>query len=82
MRVGSQPSAALMRVRRAWIGWGLADQVLHREAEISALPRKLWRGVPVFQIRCEGPVLHDLWVPEAVLWALISVHRFRCPFHR
>lgn len=55
-----------------------------RAAEIAALPTKDWRGQTLYQIRCHGGYgkgPHDYWVPEGLLWSLIDLQAFRCPFH-
>lgn len=55
-----------------------------RAAEIAALPSKLWKGRPVFQMLCNGDFgkgPHDVWLPERVLWALASLTSYRCPYH-
>lgn len=56
-----------------------------RRAEIERLESKDWRGGRVFRVHCDGPYgrgPHDHWVPEYILWSLIDVTRYRCPFHR
>lgn len=56
-----------------------------RRKEIAALERKYWNGIEVFRVRCDGDYgrgPHDQWIPEYILWALIDVTRYRCPFHR
>lgn len=56
-----------------------------RAREIASLPVKEWRGKPVYQIRCcgdygKGP--HDVWLPPYLLWSLLSLERYRCPYHQ
>lgn len=63
-----------------------------RWREIRACESKLWRGRAgdkparrVFRVRCLagfgcGP--HDRWEPEQVLWTLLSLDNYRCPYHR
>lgn len=51
---------------------------------IEALPRAEWRGRHLRSLRChgvsgKGP--HIVNVPESLLWALISLDRYLCPFH-
>lgn len=55
-----------------------------RAAEIDALPLVGWKGQTLRTLRCtgqrgRGP--HDQNVPEAQLWSLIDLRRWRCPFH-
>lgn len=56
-----------------------------RRAAIAALPSKHWRGVEVFRVTCNGDFgrgPHTVWIPEYVLWGLIDVAAFTCPYHR
>lgn len=56
-----------------------------RQAAIAALPKVLWRGEVLHTIRCRGDFgrgPHDQNVPEMLLWHLISLERYLCPFHR
>ena len=55
-----------------------------RVAEIEALATVEWRGRTLFTIRCHGDYgkgPHDVNVPESLLWNLIGVDHYRCPFH-
>lgn len=55
-----------------------------RTSQIAALPVVEWRGQMLRTIRCHGTTgkgPHDRHVPEAVLWSLIDLHRYICPFH-
>ena len=59
------------------------DEAIRRK-EIDALERKDWHGKLVYKIRChgtrgKGP--HDVWVGEQLLWFLISLTGFVCPYH-
>ncbi len=56
-----------------------------RRLEIARLEAKDWRGLTVYRVECDGdfgrgPHVH--WVPEYILWSLIEVGRYRCPYHR
>ena len=56
-----------------------------REAEIEGLPTVEWKGRILRTVRCTGTTgkgPHDYNVPEAVLWSLMDLTRFLCPFHR
>lgn len=56
-----------------------------RRAEIAARPSKIWNGVRVYLARCDGDFgrgPHEVWIPEYILWSLIDVTRYRCPYHR
>jgi len=55
-----------------------------RAAQIAALPVVEWKGRALYTLTCpadfgKGP--HQVNVPEAVLWALIDLRAFRCPYH-
>jgi hypothetical protein len=56
-----------------------------RRKEIARVESKDWRGLTVYRVHCDGdfgrgPHVH--WVPEYILWSLIDVTRYRCPYHR
>lgn len=60
------------------------DGAAQREQEIAALPSKDWRGKPVHLIRCHGDYgkgPHDVWLPPYLLWSLLGLTRYRCPYH-
>lgn len=55
-----------------------------RAREIAALPTVQWKGKTLKTLRCHGITgkgPHDCNVPEALLWALISLRDFRCVYH-
>lgn len=61
-----------------------SSEMRARAAEIAALPTVDWKGRRLYTLRCaadfgNGP--HDVNVPEYVLWSLIDLRAFRCPFH-
>jgi hypothetical protein len=60
------------------------DRYLQRVAEIAALPAVRWKGRLLFTLTCQadfGKGPHPLNVPETLLWQLISLENFRCPYH-
>lgn len=62
-----------------------AGEESERAAEIAALPSKDWKGLTVYQMRCDGDYgrgPHEVWLPEYLLWGLIDLRRYRCPFHQ
>jgi hypothetical protein len=85
VRLGRQTLPATARACSAFVELqGLAAAV-QRATEIAVLPSKMWRGVRVYELTCAadfgcGP--HRLFVPEYVLWSLISLQRMVCPWHR
>ena len=55
-----------------------------RAAEIDAFPSVEWKGKRLRTFRChgirgKGP--HAVNVPESLLWALIDLRMWCCPFH-
>ncbi len=75
----------LATARDAFVEVRGVEELARRTRAIAALPSKDWRGVRVFAVTCEGPFgrgPHVQWVPECVLWSLIDVRHFVCPFHR
>jgi hypothetical protein len=61
------------------------SEVATRAAAIAGIPSKDWNGVTVFEVTCEGPYgkgPHAQFIPEYVLWSLIDVGHFVCPYHR
>lgn len=85
MRLGSRLADRLQHARAQFVEVRGRRAVPRRAAAIAALPSKAWRGVRVFEIECEGPFgrgPHRQWVPEYVLWSLIDLRHWLCPFHR
>lgn len=82
--LGLHPDRQLQRSQAAFVAlW--PEQVLIREQEIQQLPSVEWRGRRLRTIRCAGDYgkgPHDVHVPESLLWSLIHVGQFRCPYHR
>lgn len=55
-----------------------------RAAVIAALPHKAWREHTVYRIQCSGDFgrgPHEVWLPEYILWSLIDLQHYRCPYH-
>lgn len=64
------------------LGYGA---IRRRQLEIARLPKVDWKGLTLFTIRCDGEFgngPHDVNVPESLLWSLISLTNFKCPYHR
>ncbi len=73
------------RARRAFATVRTRAETTRRAAEIATLDAKDWHGQRVFRLTCradfgKGP--HDQFVPEGLLWSLIDLRVYRCPFHR
>lgn len=76
--------ARLARARSAYLDIAGPDRAAERAAQIAALPTVEWRGRNLRTIRCTGTTgrgPHDMHVPETLLWALIDLGRYRCPYH-
>lgn len=85
MRIGSQLDAREARTRAHFAEVRGLDAVPQREAEIHALASKPWRGRQLYALRCDGPYgggPHVQFVPRYLLWGLIDLGHFVCPFHR
>jgi hypothetical protein len=55
-----------------------------RYAEIEALPTVEWKGRTLYTLRCNGTSgkgPHDVNVPLALVWHLMSLRRFFCVYH-
>ena len=73
------------RTRRQFIGERGMIRGCQRSEQIDRLPRVQWKGRTLYTLRCRGEYgngPHDLNVPESLLWALISLEHFVCPYHR
>lgn len=73
------------RARQAFVKAYGEVEAERRAAQISAVESKEWRGQTVYKIVCQadfGKGPHDQFVPEGLLWALIDIHVWRCPFHK
>jgi hypothetical protein len=55
-----------------------------RQAEIDALPWVMWNGRKLYGVRCQGTSgkgPHWVNLPLAMVWSLITLDHFYCPFH-
>ena len=71
-------------VRAAYLDIAGPERTEERAAEIASLPTVEWRGRILRTIRCTGTTgrgPHDMHVPESLLWSLIDLGRYRCPYH-
>ena len=69
-----------------------AEQTRRRKAEIAALPLVMWKGAALRTITCRGTGMfddvprgrgpHQVNVPESLLWSLMQLDRYHCPFHQ
>lgn len=61
------------------------DAEMKRLRAIEQLPVVMWHGERLYTIRCKGDFgngPHDMNVPESLLWSLITLEWFLCPYHR
>lgn len=85
MQLGSHLAKRMARARAQFVEVRGAAAVEQRAKDIAALPSKDWRGVHVVALRCEGPFgrgPHVQFVPEYLLWSLIDLRHWICPFHQ
>lgn len=55
-----------------------------RQHQINQLKTVEWKGKTLYALRCHGTSgkgPHDTNVPESLLWSLIDLRAFRCPYH-
>lgn len=55
-----------------------------REQDIAALPTIMWKGRMLYTVRCQGTSgkgAHDVNVPLGLVWHLVSLRSFYCPYH-
>lgn len=55
-----------------------------RASEIRALQAVLWKGARLRRILCwgtRGKGIHAVNVPESLLWSLIHIESYVCPYH-
>lgn len=74
----------LARSKAAFLDIAGSDLAAERAAQIAALPTVEWRGRTLRTIRCTGTTgrgPHDMHVPESLLWNLIDLRFYRCPYH-
>ena len=84
MRIGRAPSLTCAKAKRAFRTGAGTARAVQRAHGIAALPSKKWRGERVYALRCEadfGKGPHVMHVSAGVLWSLLSLKRWRCPFH-
>jgi hypothetical protein len=60
------------------------ERTAQRERDIAALPTVPWKGRTLYTLRCQGisgKGPHDVNVPLALVWHLVDLRRFFCPYH-
>jgi hypothetical protein len=81
---GLHPERQRVQARAAFVEVRGEGATQEREQEIAALPVVAWKGKRLRTIRCTGTTgrgPHLVNVPEALLWSLISLTHYRCPYH-
>lgn len=77
-------ASKLRRARAFFIEIRGEAAAVRRAADIAALPVVTWKGRDLRTIRCHGTTgkgPHDVNAPESLLWSLIGINRYFCPFH-
>lgn len=80
----SHADQRIARARAAFREYSNGRSEQQRAAQIAALQTIDWQGRRLYTIRCHGTTgrgPHDVNVPEDMLWALIDIDTFICPFH-
>src|SRR5688500_1114108 len=70
--------------REAFVECRSESEAVERQREIDALPVAEWKGKQLRTLRCNGTTgkgPHNTNVPESLLWALIDLRRWFCPYH-
>jgi hypothetical protein len=83
-QVGLHPARQAAKARRCFVEILGEAEGVKREMEIAALPAAEWKGKALHTLRCHGETgkgPHDVNVPDSLLWSLISLNGYRCPFH-
>lgn len=82
--VGVHHDALNTRARQHFIEARGDVEARFRAMEIGALPVVEWRGKSLRAWRCHGTSgkgSHPVNLPEWVLWLLIDLRAYRCPYH-
>ena len=82
--VGLREDVSRGRAKDSFVAILGEDQVAERQRQIDALPTVQWQGRTLYTIRCSGDFgngPHVVNVPESLLWALMSLEQYRCPYH-
>lgn len=93
--VGTETGEAVTAVGRkhgpgaeSMIAEAIADlgsvRAAKRQQEIDALPMVVWKGRTLYSLECQGTSgrgHHIVNVPLMMVWHLISLRRFFCPWH-
>jgi hypothetical protein len=80
--IGLHPERQIEVARAAFIESGYdAGQ---RQRDIDGLESKTWKDRTVYRVLCrgrrgKGP--HWVWLGESLLWCLISLDAYVCPYH-
>lgn len=83
-RVGLHPVSQRDRARDAFTATQGIREAWVRHTEIELLPMVEWKGKTLRTIRCNGITgkgPHTVNVPDALLWALIDLRDWCCPYH-
>lgn len=83
-QVGRLGKRGTMEIKANLAAFLDACAATRRQQEIDALPTMTWKGRTLYTIRCcgvSGKGQHAVNVPELLLWSLIDLRRYFCPYH-
>jgi hypothetical protein len=84
MNVGQHHARKLKSSKAAFVELCGEGEVARRQAEIDALPRVTWKGAELVTMRCHGETgkgPHDVNNTEWIAWVVLSLSRWKCPYH-
>lgn len=73
-----------LKARRAFLDLRGPEAADARAKEIAALPAVEWKGHTLHTILCNGTSgrgPHNVNAPEGLLWALVDLRTYLCPYH-
>jgi hypothetical protein len=82
---GLHPERQARTAREAFAADRGPEGEAQRAAEIAALPAVEWKGRTLYSLHCSGDYgngPHVVNAPESLLWSLLDLRVFRCPYHR
>jgi hypothetical protein len=81
---GLHPAKQAASARAAFLGFYGACAAETRQAQLDALPVVVWKGKTLHALCCTGTTgrgPHVVNVPASLVWSLIDLRAYRCPYH-